>query len=71
MTSFSVGTNGNNGGDLAGSIDDARVYNTAFTAAQAFALYEELVPEPATIVSLVGLCGIGLIGLAWRRRKAA
>jgi hypothetical protein len=29
------------------------------------------VPEPVGIVALLGLGGMGLIGLAWRRRKAA
>jgi hypothetical protein len=29
------------------------------------------VPEPAGIVALLGLAGMGLIGLVWRRRKSA
>jgi hypothetical protein len=28
------------------------------------------VPEPTSVVALVGLCGMGLIGLVWRRRAA-
>jgi hypothetical protein len=29
------------------------------------------VPEPSRLVALVGLCGIGLVGLAWRRSRTA
>ncbi len=29
------------------------------------------VPEPSRIVGLLGMAGLGLIGLAWRRRRAA
>lgn len=28
------------------------------------------VPEPSTMVALIGLCGIGLVCLVWRRHKA-
>jgi hypothetical protein len=27
------------------------------------------VPEPSSLVALAGLCGIGLVGLVWRRRR--
>jgi hypothetical protein len=29
------------------------------------------VPEPASVVALLGLCGMGLAAVVWRRRKAA
>jgi hypothetical protein len=33
------------------------------------ALAFESVPEPCAVVALSGLCGMGLLGLVWRRRK--
>jgi len=38
---LTIGTNGNNGGDLAGSLDDIRVQNTALSAAGVLALYQD------------------------------
>jgi hypothetical protein len=34
-------------------------------------LIVQAVPEPGSVVALVGLCGMGLVGLLLRRRKAA
>jgi hypothetical protein len=34
-------------------------------------LRQVAVPEPASLVALAGLCGMGLIGLAMRRRRRA
>jgi hypothetical protein len=48
-------------GGLAGANADA--------AAAVFA-FDTVVPEPASIVALAGLCGMGLIGVVLRRRRA-
>jgi uncharacterized protein (TIGR03382 family) len=31
----------------------------------------QAVPEPSGLVALLGLAGMGLVGLVWRRRAAA
>ena len=43
---LTIATNGGNGGDLAGSIYDPRVYNTTFSGAQVAGLYASYVPNP-------------------------
>jgi hypothetical protein len=66
-----VGDDDFGNGSLDGSVADLRIYNTAFSAAQVASLFQqEFVPEPSTIISLLGLSGAGLICFIARRLKA-
>lgn len=72
---LTVGTTGNNGGDLAGAIDDARVYNVALSDADILNLFNDaalsdqvVVPEPSSVV-LAGIGGTFLLGGFIRRRR--
>jgi hypothetical protein len=62
---------------FAGDISAILVYSGVLSSADRLAvenyLYAEYIatPEPAPVVALVGLCGMGLIGFAFRRRRIA
>jgi hypothetical protein len=50
-----------------GLIQDVAIYNTALSQAEV----SEFLPEPSSVVAILGLCGMGLIGLVRYRRRAA
>ncbi len=74
---LTVGTNSSNGGDLAGSIDDARIYSFAFNDSQVATLFanaslpDGVVPIPTPEPASLAIWGVVIAGglLVARRRK--
>jgi len=53
-----------------GSIDEVAIYGTALTAEKIQAHYLAAVPEPSCLF-LLGIGGVSLLALAWRRKRRA
>jgi len=65
-----------NGGQDVSSLANVAHYNLTTQTVDYFADLDgsnpdAVVPEPTGLIALSGLCGMGLIGLVWRRRSAA
>jgi hypothetical protein len=69
-------TNFGNNSAFSGLIGETEIFNGALSAAQVAAMFAAeqgayILPEPSSIIALVGLCGMGAIILVHRQRRGA
>jgi hypothetical protein len=66
LNNITIGKTQGNNGNFNGLIDEAKMFDTALTAAQVQQAAFVFVPEPGTL----GVLGVGALGLLTRRRRA-
>ncbi len=59
----------NAAGDITGTLGDNPNYAAGTNVLAGFSLDATAVPEPGSVVAIIGLCGMGLFGVAIRRRR--